>query len=131
MFQIYEALGGLGKESMQNEIINDYHLLEEIVGELDYENMEMVRYQNPNVYLMMLFKIVAMLGYLAKYPTTDANGNVTGQINLYQKALDHLIQEYTNDDDEKPGWIRWIEMIFHVGVKVGTVVDIVNEQVPE
>ena len=75
MFQIYEALGGLGKESMQNEIINDFHLLEEIVGELDYENMEMLRFQNPNVYLMMLFKIVAMLGYFAKIPTNDANGN--------------------------------------------------------
>jgi hypothetical protein len=42
MFEIYSGLGGLGSESMLNEIENDFKLVEEIIGELDYEHMAML-----------------------------------------------------------------------------------------
>lgn len=37
MFDIYSELGGLGEDSQQQELEDDFKALEEIVGELDYE----------------------------------------------------------------------------------------------
>jgi hypothetical protein len=54
MFEIYRGLGGLGEASMQTEIINDLKELEEIVGPLSYDNMEMLKSQNPNFVVVLM-----------------------------------------------------------------------------
>ena len=116
MFEIYNELGGLGKDSMKTEIINDFHMIEEIVGELDYEHMEMLRSENPNIFVFIITKIFNFLAYLAKIPTTDEDGEPV-KMNLYRKTLEMLIEKNVGPDGEKPAWLKTMETIFHFGVK--------------
>ena len=104
MFKIYHGLGGLGAESMLVEIIDDLAELEEIVGPLSYDNMEMLKSQNPNFFGVLLVQIWNWLGYLAKIPIKDEDGNDT-TMNLYRKALDTLIEKNLGPNGEKPGWL--------------------------
>jgi hypothetical protein len=62
------------------------------------------------------------LGYLAKFPITDENGE-RAEMNLYRRALDTLIEKNTGPDGEKPAWLDKIEMVFHWGMKAANVVD--------
>ena len=126
MFEIYNGLGGLGQDAMKSEIINDFQLLEEIIGELDYENMEMLKSENPNVFVLMLTKIFNFLAYLARIPTNNEDGEST-QMNLYEKALETLIEKNTGPDGEKPAWLKTVETIFHFGVKHAKAIDQIGE----
>lgn len=105
MFEIYNSMGGLGEESMKDEIINDLIQLEEIIGDLDYEHMEMLKSENPNIFIMILTKIFSFLGYLARIPIKDEDGN-SAHMNLYRKALDTLVEKNTGPDGERPAWLE-------------------------
>ena len=67
---------------MKTEIINDFHLLEEIIGELDYEHMEMLKNDNPSIFVLILTKIFNFLAYLARIPISNEDGEPT-EMNLY------------------------------------------------
>lgn len=43
MFAIYSELGGLSQEKMQKELQNDFAQLEAIIGELNYEEMAVLK----------------------------------------------------------------------------------------
>ena len=117
MFEIYNTVGGLGAASMQGEILNDFDMLEEIVGDLSYDSLGMIQTQNPNIFVFIIVKIFNYLGYLAKIPITDEDGN-TAELNLYLKALDTLKEKNTGPDGEVPAWLEKVEMIFHYGAKL-------------
>ena len=126
LFEIYNGLGGLGADSMQTEIINDFHQLEEIVGPLNYDHMEMVKMWNPNVFCLILSKVFNYLGYLARIPITDENGNPK-TMNLYRVALENLIEKNTGPNGEKPGWLTMVEYVFHWGVKNAKLLDQIGQ----
>jgi hypothetical protein len=75
LFEIYSNLGGLGEQAMQKEIEQDFADLEEIIGTLNYEEMAVLKTTNPNIFIMIITKIFNYLGYLARIPITDENGN--------------------------------------------------------
>ena len=54
MFDIYSNLGGLGPDAMQQELINDFSQLEEIIGELNYEEMAVLKASNPNLFIVLI-----------------------------------------------------------------------------
>jgi len=96
--------------------------LEEIIGDLDYENMEMLRSENPNIFIMLITKIFNLLGYLANYPIQDEDGQ-PAKINLYRKVLETLVEKNTGPNGEKPAWLEKVITFFHYGVKAAAVVD--------
>ena len=126
MFQIYNGLGGLGPDAMKTEIINDFHYLEEIIGELDYESMEMLKNENPNIFVLILTKIFNFLAYLARIPINNGDGE-SAEMNLYAKALETLQEKNTGPDGEKPAWLKIMETIFHIGVKHAKAIDKIGE----
>ena len=89
---------------MKTEIINDFHYLEEIIGELDYEHMEMLKSENPNIFVLILTKIFNFLAYLARIPINNEDGEAS-HMNLYERALETLIEKNTGPDGEKPAWL--------------------------
>ena len=111
---------------MKTEIINDFHLLEEIIGELDYEHMEMLKNDNPSIFVLILTKIFNFLAYLARIPISNEDGEPT-EMNLYRKALETLIEKNTGPDGEKPAWLQTMETIFHFGVKHANAIDKIGE----
>jgi hypothetical protein len=51
--------------------------------------------------MLIVAKIFNFLGYLARIPTTDEDGN-PAELNLYEKALLVLIEKNTGPNGEKP-----------------------------
>jgi hypothetical protein len=71
---------------------------------------------------VLLVQIWNWLGYLAKIPIKDADGN-DSTMNLYRKALDTLIEKSVGPNGEKPVWLEIVEQIFHWGVKHAKLID--------
>ena len=96
MFEIYSELGGLGQDSMQLELQKDFADLEEIIGELNYEEMAVLKSTNPGLFIIIVQKVFNFLMYLARIPTTNENGEKV-DLNLYEEALDTLFEKNVVD----------------------------------
>lgn len=104
MFEIYNTVGGLGQQSMQDEIMNDFAMLEEILGDMDYDTMVMLRNESPNTFVFVITKIFNFLAYLAKIPIKDEDGDDV-EMNLYSEALNTLNEKNVGPDGDKPSWL--------------------------
>jgi hypothetical protein len=80
---------------------------------------------------MIITKIFNFLGYLAKIPIKDEDGH-PAEMNLYQKAMDTLVEKNIDEEGDKPDWLKKIEMVFHWGKKIAIMVDKIGEgKIPE
>ena len=68
MFEIYNQLGGLGADAQQKELEKDFEMLEEIIGELNYEEMSVLKATNPGLFVVLIQKVFNFLMYLAHMP---------------------------------------------------------------
>jgi len=83
MFEIYSQLGGLGQDSMQLELQKDFAELEEIIGELNYEEMAVLKSSNPGLFIIIIQKVYNFLMYLSRVSTTNEDGEAI-DVNLYE-----------------------------------------------
>jgi hypothetical protein len=121
MFNIYNDLGGLGQDSMQRELEEDFAQLEEILGELNYEEMSVLRATNPNLFIIIIQKVYNFLMYLSHVGIKDEDGN-DSHINLYEEAIDTLFERNVVDG-QVPEWLVQVKMIFDWGSKFSKVVE--------
>lgn len=54
MFEIYNQLGGLGADSQQKELEADLAALEEIIGELNRDEMSILKETNPGIFILLI-----------------------------------------------------------------------------
>ena len=121
MFDIYSQLGGLGQDSMQLELQKDFADLEEIIGELNYEEMAVLKSTNPGLFVIIVQKVFNFLMYLARIPTTNEDGEKV-DLNLYEEALDTLFEKNVVDG-EVPDWLNKLKTCFDWGKKFAKIVD--------
>ena len=77
--------------------MNDFAMLEEIIGEMDYNTMAMLRTESPNTFVFVITKIFNFLAYLAKIPIKDEDGDDV-EMNLYSEALNTLNEKNVGPD---------------------------------
>ena len=121
MFEIYNQLGGLGADSQQKELEADLAALEEIIGDLNRDEMSILKETNPGLFALLIQKVFNFLMYLAHIPIRDDDGEQQ-HMNLYQKIMDTLIEK-NSIDGEMPGWLKQIKMIFDWGKHFGIIVE--------
>ena len=107
---------------MQEEIEQDLAELEGIIGELNYEEMSVLKSSSPGVFVLLITKVFAFLAFLAKIPIRDEDGN-PATMNLYRKALDTLIAKNTHPNGDKPSWLEKVEMIYDWGCMIVPLID--------
>ena len=123
MFDIYSELGGLGEDSQQQELEDDFKALEEIVGELDYEQMSILKQTNPGMFIVLIFKVFNFLMYLAHIPIKDKHTGEERHINLYEKAMETLISTNKKPDGEMPDWLKSTKTVFDWGKHYGNIAE--------
>ena len=121
MFEIYTNLGGLGQDSMQRELEYDFAQLQEIIGELDYEEMAVLKSTNPSLFIILIQKVFNFLMYLAHVPIKDENGEAAG-MNLYEEAIDKLFEKNVVDG-QVPDWLQKVKLCFDWGKKFAKIVE--------
>ena len=67
LFEIYNQLGGIGADSQQKELENDFAMLEEIIGELDAEEMSVLKSTNQALFIVLIQKVFNFLQVLQSY----------------------------------------------------------------
>ena len=121
MFDIYSSLGGLGADSQQKELQKDFEMLEEIIGELNYEEMSVLKATNPNVFILLIQKVFNFLMYMAHVPIKDDNGD-DSHMNAYEKVMDTLFEKNVVDG-EVPEWLKKVKLCFDWGKHFGIIVE--------
>ena len=67
-------------------------MLEEIIGEINYDEMSVLKATNPGLFIVLIQKVFNFLMYLAHVRITDESGEES-HMNLYQKAMDTLVEK--------------------------------------
>ena len=124
MFDIYNQLGGIGADSQQKELEEDFAALEEIIGELNYDEMAVLKQTNPVMFIILIERVFNFLMYLAHIPFKDKNGK-ENRMNLYQTIMDHLLEHHTVDG-KIPEWLERVHMIYDWGMRFGAIVEKAN-----
>uniref|UniRef100_A0A7S3CPG1 Uncharacterized protein n=1 Tax=Strombidium rassoulzadegani TaxID=1082188 RepID=A0A7S3CPG1_9SPIT len=123
----FKTLGGYGNVSsfsQSQELMRDIEMLQEIVGEdiIDYEELKVLESASPGIIILLVQKVWNLLRYLARVPITTENGEVT-EMNVYKRALDSLVLQFTKEDGTVPGWIQTIEAVYMFGQSFHKVIE--------
>jgi hypothetical protein len=72
---------------MEEELIADFAELEETLGEIDYDELAAIKAINPQLYIIIVQKIINFLRFLAHVPIKDDDGNITHTLDVYDKII--------------------------------------------
>jgi hypothetical protein len=102
-------------------------MLEEIIGELNYEEMSVLKATNPNVFILLIQKVFNFLMYMAHVPIKDDSGwiNFIGDdkhMNVYEEVMDTL-EEKNVVDGIVPEWLTTLKMCYAWGKHFGIIVE--------
>lgn len=125
MMAIFHDMGGVSsqdEDSMKQELMGDFNELEEILGDIDYDELAAIKSVNPALFVVIVQKILNFLRFLARVPIKNDDGQITHTMDLYQKVVDTLTQNSKNRDGTVPGWVNWISYIFDMGKNLDNVI---------
>lgn len=125
MMAIFHDMGGVSsqdEDSMKQELMGDFNELQEILGDIDYDELAAIKSVNPALFVVIVQKILNFLRFLARVPIKNDDGQITHTMDLYQKVVDTLTKNSKNGDGTVPGWVNWISYIFDMGKNLDNVI---------
>ena len=118
MMAIFHDMGGVSaqdEDSMKEEIMHDFEELQEILGDIDYDELAAIKSINPGLFVIIVQKILNFLRFLSKVPIKNDDGEITHTMDLYQKVVETLSVNCKTEDGKIPGWVQWIKYVFDMG----------------
>lgn len=68
---------------MKEEIMHDFAELEEILGDVDYDELAAIKSVNPALFVIIVQKILNFLRFLSRVPIKNDEGQITHTMDLY------------------------------------------------
>lgn len=83
---IFKDMGGVGsneEDTLREELIHDFEELQEMLGEIDQDELAAIKSVNPQLWLIIVQKIVNFLRFLSNVPIKDDAGEISHTIDMY------------------------------------------------
>ena len=138
MMAIFHDMGGVSahdENTMKEEIMHDFAELEEIVGDIDFDELAAIKAVNPQLFVIIVQKIINFLRFLARVPVKNDDGDITHTMDLYKKVVDTLENSSKDGNGRVPSWVKSISYVFDMGrnldevitkVELGEIADIAD-----
>ena len=107
---------------MKQELMEDFAELQEIVGNVDYDELAAIKSVNPHLFVIIVQKILNFLRFLARVPIKNDDGQITHTMDLYAKVVETLSKNNKDSNGNVPGWVQWISYIFDMGKNLDEVI---------